>query len=146
MSGLAALGWVLDERIAVASLPVVDLELCHVRLQDDARWPWLVLVPRRPGLTELADLPAPERARLMEEVVRAGDAVRAIGAAVGAPVDKLNTGALGNVVPQLHVHVVGRRRSGDPAGTGPVWGCGSARPWSASLRDEALLTARAALS
>ncbi len=142
---MPGVSWTLDERLAAASLPLLDLDLCHVRLQDDARWPWLVLVPRRPGLTELADLPASGRAALMEEVVRAGAAVRAAGAAAGLAVDKLNVGALGNVTPQLHVHVVGRRRDGDPAGTGPVWGCGPAQAWSRGAGDVALAAARAAL-
>ncbi len=108
-----------------SSLPVGDLPLCCVRLQADARWPWLVLVPRWEGLVELEDLPAAERAALVEEVVRAGEAVRAIGLVLGAPVEKLNVGALGNVVSQLHVHVIGRRRD-DPAGPAPVWGVGAA--------------------
>ena len=137
--------WALDERIAGTSLEVCDLELCHVRLQDDARWPWLVLIPRLPGLSELEDLPAADRARLTEEIVRAGAAVRAAGGAAGVAVDKLNVGALGNIVPQLHVHVVGRRREGDPAGAGPVWGVGLAQAWPEREREKALAAARAAL-
>ena len=116
-----------------------------MRLQDDARWPWLVLVPRRERLTELEDLPAQDRARLIEELVRAGAAARGAGAAVGLAVDKLNVGALGNVVPQLHLHVVGRRSDGDPAGAGPVWGCGLATPWTPGLGRAAAEAARAAL-
>ena len=136
----------LDERLAAGSVAVAELQLCHVRLSDDARWPWLVLVPRRPALVELEDLAPAERARLMEEVVRAGAAVRAAGAAAGIPVDKLNVGALGNVVAQLHVHVVGRRREGDPAGVGPIWGVGTAVPYEADRRAEVLAAARAALA
>ncbi len=138
--------WALDERIAGSSHPVAELELCHVRLQDDARWPWLVLVPRRAGLTELEDLDAAGRVMLLEEVVRAGAAVRAVGAALGLAVDKLNVGALGNVVPQLHVHVVGRRRSGDPADGGPVWGFGLAQALDERGRDRAVEAARAAFA
>lgn len=137
--------WALDERIAAASLPVCDLPLCQVRLQDDARWPWLVLVPRQPGLVELEDLAPADRARLTEEVVAAGAAVRAVGAAAGLPVDKLNLGALGMIVPQLHLHLVGRRRTGDPAGSGPVWGCGLPAPWPADRREALREAARAAL-
>ena len=139
------MSWTLDPRLAASSHAVADLELCHVRLQDDARWPWLVLIPRADALVELADLSTAERARLMEETVRAGEAVRAVGAAVGVAVEKLNVGALGNVVPQLHVHVVGRRRDSDPGGTGPVWGCGAAVGHQPGERATALEAARAAL-
>jgi diadenosine tetraphosphate (Ap4A) HIT family hydrolase len=89
-----------------------------VRLQDDARFPWLVLIPRRTGLVELEDLEPAARATLMEEVVRAGAVVRRMAS---APVDKLNVAALGNVTAQLHVHVVGRRRD-DGLWPDPVWG------------------------
>lgn len=135
------MSWAPDPRIAASSLFVADLELCHVRLQDDARWPWLVLLPRVEGATELEHLSPEQRARLIEEVVRAGAAARAAGAALGLAVDKLNTGALGNVVAQLHVHVVGRRRAGDPAGNGPVWGVGEAAPYA---RDRAEIALNAA--
>jgi diadenosine tetraphosphate (Ap4A) HIT family hydrolase len=121
------------------SEPLVSLGLCEVRLQADARWPWLVLIPRRPGAREIEDLPAAERALLIEEAVAAGAAVRAMGAALGRPVEKLNLGALGNVTPQLHVHVVGRRAD-DPAWPGPVWGVGVAEPYAPA----ALETVRAA--
>ncbi len=139
------MSWRPDPRIAATSDPAAELELCHVRLQDDARWPWLVLLPRVEGATELEDLAPANRARLMDEVVRAGAAVRAAGEALGLPVDKLNVGALGNVVPQLHVHVVGRRRSGDPAGSGPVWGAGVAETYSAERRAPVLEAVRRVL-
>lgn len=100
---------------------VADLPLCEVRLEDDARYPWLVLIPRHPGLREIEELDTAHRIQLMEEIVLAGSAVRAVGAALGLAVDKLNVGALGNVTAQLHVHVVGRRKD-DPAWPGPVWG------------------------
>lgn len=128
------MNWTLDPRIAATSLEVADLDLCQVRLQDDARWPWLVLVPRVTGAVELEELAAGDRARLMEETVRAGAAVRALGRASGTVVDKLNIGALGNIVRQLHVHVVGRRSRDDPAGAGPVWGFGAAEPYAPELR------------
>src|ERR1700754_2194442 len=103
-----------------------ELPLCHVRLQDDARYPWLVLIPRIAGAIELEDLSGNDRAALMEEVVLAGAAVRAVGQALGRPVAKLNVGQLGNVTPQLHIHVVGRRPD-DDAWPGPVWGHGTAQ-------------------
>jgi diadenosine tetraphosphate (Ap4A) HIT family hydrolase len=131
----------LDPRLAASSIPLGRLGLCEVRLQDDRRWPWLVLVPIRPGLVELDDLPPRDRVTLVEEAVSAGAAVRSIGEALGAPVEKLNTGALGNVVPQLHVHLVGRR-PGDPAWPGPVWGHGQPLPYA----PETLERARAAVA
>lgn len=121
-----------------------DLALCHVRLQTDARFPWLVLIPRIAGARELEDLSPGDRAVLMEETVLAGAAVRAVGEALGWPVEKLNVGALGNVTPQLHVHVVGRRPD-DPAWPGPVWGNGVARPYEAEALAAALAAARRAL-
>jgi diadenosine tetraphosphate (Ap4A) HIT family hydrolase len=110
------------------SAPLVSLRLSEARLQTDARWPWLVLVPRRAGALELEHLSAADRASLMEEAILAGAAVRAIGGALGRPVEKLNLGALGNVTPQLHLHVVGRRAD-DPAWPGPVWGFGEPRAY-----------------
>jgi len=114
-----------DPAFEAGSIALGELPLCHVRLQADARWPWLILIPRAARLREIEDLAAPDRARLIEGCVLAGQAVRAVGAALGLAVDKLNLGALGNVTPQLHVHLVGRR-AGDPAWPGPVWGVGGA--------------------
>ncbi len=107
------------------SEPVADLNLCAARLQLDARWPWIILIPRKIGAREIEHLSPPNRQQLMEEVVLAGAAVRAMGAALGRPVEKLNVGQLGNITPQLHVHVVGRRPD-DAAWPGPVWGFGAA--------------------
>ncbi len=135
----------LDPRLLAGSRQVVDLTLCSVRLQDDARWPWLVLIPRREGLREVEDLALSDRALLIEEAVRAGGAVRRVGAATGFAVAKLNLGALGNIVAQLHLHVVGRA-PGDPAGPGPVWGLGEARPYAPDALARALAAAREALS
>lgn len=137
-------GFVVDPAFESGSIAVGELPLCHVRLQNDSRWPWLLLIPRLPGLREIEDLPRGERTRLVEEVVRVGVAVRTLGAASGFSVEKLNVGALGNITPQLHVHVVGRRY-GDAAWPGPVWGVGVAEPYSAAGLDSALLTTRVAL-
>lgn len=107
------------------SEPLTSLGLCEVRLQTDARWPWIVLIPRRPGALEIEHLSPRDRAFLIEETVAAGGAARAVGSALGRPVEKLNVGALGNITPQLHVHVVGRRAD-DPAWPAPMWGHGEA--------------------
>ena len=117
-----------DAAFEAGSVFAVDWPLCQVRLQDDARFPWLILLPRVDGAVELDDLTPPQRAALMEEVVRAGAVVRALGLAAGRPIDKLNTAALGNVTRQLHVHVVGRRRD-DGLWPDPIWGRPGAAPY-----------------
>ncbi len=119
--------------------PLVSLKLCEALLQADVRFPWIVLVPRRMGARELEHITNGDRVQLMEEIIAAGAAVRAIGAATGRPVDKLNVGSLGNITPQLHVHVVGRRPD-DEAWPGPVWGHGKAKRYD----DKALAAAHAA--
>jgi len=121
-----------------------ELALCHARLQADARYAWIVLIPRIADAREFEDLPANDRAALMEEVVSAGAAVRAVGAALGRPVEKLNVGQLGNLTPQLHIHVVGRRAD-DAAWPGPVWGIGTAEPYGAEALETALAAAKLAL-
>lgn len=123
----------VDPAFEAGSVAAADWPLCQVRLQDDARFPWLILIPRVEGAVELDDLGAPDRAALMEEVVRAGELVRALGGAAGRPLDKLNVAALGNVTAQLHVHVIGRRRD-DGVWPEPVWGRGSARPYDEAER------------
>ena len=134
----------IDPAFLATSEPLGELGLCHVRLQDDSRYPWIVLIPRGEGLSEIEDLTAEARATLMAEIVLAGQAVRTLGRALGVPVEKLNVAALGNVTPQLHVHVVGRRRD-DPAWPGPVWGFGAAEPYPAEVLAYAVETARRAL-
>lgn len=121
-----------DPAFEAGSVAAAELPLCHVRLQDDARFPWLILIPRVEGAVELADLSAEQRATLMEETVRAGDLVRRLG-----PVEKLNVGAIGNVTSQLHVHVVGRRRD-DGLWPDPVWGRGPAIPYDPAERARLL--------
>ena len=113
----------LDGRLAADTLPVARLPLCETRLMNDARFAWLILVPRRAGLSELFDLRATERVQLFEELERAAAALRAV-----APCDKLNIGALGNSVRQLHVHLIART-AGDVAWPGPVWGHGTRQPY-----------------
>ncbi|HEY3887412.1 MAG TPA: HIT family protein [Caulobacteraceae bacterium] len=126
------------------STPLAALGLSEARLQADARWPWIVLIPRVAGAREIADLSVADRARLIEEITLAGRAVRAIGEALGRPVEKLNVGLLGNITPQLHAHVVGRRAD-DAAWPGPVWGVGEAVPYAADALETALRAARKAI-
>lgn len=134
----------LDPAFAATSVALGSLGLCEARLQNDARYPWIVLIPRAPSAREIEDLHPLNRARLLDEIVLAGDAVRAVGQALGVAVEKLNVGALGNVTPQLHVHVVGRRAD-DPAWPGPVWGNGEAVPLSAEQASAAVAAAKKVL-
>ncbi|MCW5690308.1 MAG: HIT domain-containing protein [Pseudolabrys sp.] len=124
----------LHPQLAADTVPVGDLALCRVLLSNDANYPWLILVPRRPDIVELLDLTAADRATLSAEI---DASARALKAAV--PCDKLNVAALGNMVPQLHVHVIARRRS-DAAWPKPVWGAAPATAYEPAARD-ALVTA-----
>jgi diadenosine tetraphosphate (Ap4A) HIT family hydrolase len=106
----------LHPRLAAGSAFVADLRLCRALIKDDCRWPWLILVPRRSDVTELHHLSGPDAGLLIEEIQLASRALAALD-----NVAKVNVGALGNEVAQLHIHVVGRR-PGDPAWPQPVWG------------------------
>jgi diadenosine tetraphosphate (Ap4A) HIT family hydrolase len=117
------------------SEPLVSLKLSEARLQADSRFPWIVLIPRRAGARELEHITNGDRAQLMEEIIAAGSAVRAIGAAIGRPVERVNVGQIGLKTPQLHIHVVGRRHD-DDCWPEPVWGRGEARAY-----DDKTLTA-----
>lgn len=117
--------FVLDPRLEAETIPVGGLALSSVLLMDDSRFPWLILVPRRAGASELTDLPEAEAVDLMREVRMAAGVMLAM-----SQPDKVNVAALGTVVAQLHVHVVGRYRS-DPAWPGPVWGYGARIPYPA---------------
>jgi diadenosine tetraphosphate (Ap4A) HIT family hydrolase len=108
--------WALDPSLARDTVPVGDLPLSRVLLINDANYPWLLLVPRRSGASEITDLEYVEQAQLMTEIAAAGRVLKELTGC-----DKINTAALGNVVPQLHVHVIARKR-GDAAWPKPVWG------------------------
>jgi diadenosine tetraphosphate (Ap4A) HIT family hydrolase len=114
----------LHPQLAADTVLVSDWALSRVLLMNDARFPWLILVPRRAGLSELFDLKHAERMVLAEELNRAS-----IGLKTLTKAKKINVGALGNMVPQLHIHVVARSES-DAAWPGPVWGSGKAIPYA----------------
>ncbi len=130
----------LDPAFLETSESLCDLQLCAARLNLDARWPWVVLIPRKSGVRELEHLSPADRRQLIEETVLAGAAVRAVAAAMGRPIDKLNVGQLGNVTPQLHVHVVGRRPD-DAAWPGPVWGVPGPAAYRPAVLEEAVRAA-----
>ena len=108
--------WSLHPKLKEDTIDIGDLPLCKVLVIKDANYPWLMLVPRRPEKVEIIDLDEVEQAQLMAEVSRVARAVKDI-----TKCDKLNIAALGNMVPQLHVHVIARRTS-DAAWPRPVWG------------------------
>lgn len=119
----------LNERLRADTRPVIDLGLCRVLLMNNRLWPWLILVPMREGAVEIHRLEEVDQATLMREIAQASRVVERLFAP-----DKMNVGALGNMVPQLHVHVIGRTR-GDPAWPGPVWGSGHAESYEAAEAD-----------
>ena len=109
-----------DPRLAADSAFIADGPLSQVRLMDDARFPWLLLVPRVAGASEWIDLDGGQQRLLLAEINQLSQLLR-----TEAGVEKINIGALGNIVRQFHVHLIGRHE-GDPAWPGPVWGQGAA--------------------
>jgi diadenosine tetraphosphate (Ap4A) HIT family hydrolase len=119
----------LDRRLAADTIMLGDTSLSRVLLMNDARFPWLVLVPRRADAVEIVDLAPSERTALMAEIVFVSTAL-----SNRADVEKINVGALGNIVRQLHVHIVGRSVR-DSAWPGPVWGFGARQLYDASALE-----------
>lgn len=130
----------LDPRLEADTLPVVDLGLSTLRLARDANYPWLILVPRRIDVVEILDLDDADRAHLYGEIDRVAAVLKAETAA-----HKLNIAALGNVVSQLHVHVIARF-VGDPAWPAPVWGKVPAVDRSAAASDALIARLQARLA
>lgn len=114
----------IDERLNRDGLLVATLGLCQLRVMNDRRWPWLVLIPQRDNISEVFELTPLDQAMLTFET---NTVAAALKKATGAT--KINIGALGNMVRQLHVHVIARSE-GDANWPGPVWGFGTAEPWS----------------
>jgi len=130
----------LDPRLIADTHTVGDFALSRVLLMNDARFPWLILVPRQSGARELGDLTAADRHRLLDELAHASEALQKLHAP-----HKLNIAALGNVVEQLHVHVIARQTN-DAAWPRPVWGVGSALAYADDAREEYVAALRAALN
>jgi diadenosine tetraphosphate (Ap4A) HIT family hydrolase len=116
--------FVLDPRLEADTRFVADWPLCRVLLMDDARYPWLILVPRKAGMSEWFDLSAEDQLRAAREALSAARQLKVMAAA-----RKMNVAALGNMVAQLHIHIVARVE-GDPAWPGPVWGAGTRQPYT----------------
>jgi len=131
--------WSLHPKLAEDTVPVGDVALARVLLANDANYPWLILVPRKPGLVEVFDLEEHEQMQFLSEVAAVAKALKAI-----TECEKLNVAALGNQVPQLHVHVIGRRHS-DAAWPKPVWGAVPPIAYEPKVRDGFVAALRRAL-
>ena len=135
--------FVLHERLAADTFALASWQLCEVLLTNDANFTWLILVPRRDGLKDFHDLAQADWPLAMAEIERASKALKALTNA-----DKLNVAALGNMVPQLHIHIIARH-AGDAAWPGPIWGKLDAKPYGDAEREDLtkrLLTAFEAAS
>jgi diadenosine tetraphosphate (Ap4A) HIT family hydrolase len=131
--------WVLHPQLDADTVLVGELALSRLLLAKDANYPWLILVPRCSDVSEIIDLDELAQAELTREVALVCRALKAV-----ATCDKLNVAALGNVVPQLHVHIIARRR-GDPAWPNPVWGVVPAREYEPAGRERLIAALRGAL-
>jgi len=129
----------VDARLVADTHSVGDLEFSRVLLMNDARFPWLILVPRRAGLRELIELPREDQHLLLDDINRCAHVLHAL-----EKPDKINIAALGNVIAQLHVHVIARFAN-DAAWPRPVWGCGERAPYSADTLRIRLTALRSAL-
>ena len=128
--------WSLHPQLAADTVPVCDLALSRLLAMNDANFPWLILVPRRAGASEIIDLGG-ERALLMDEIALVSRALKD-----ETRCDKLNVAAIGNVVPQLHIHVVARRKD-DTAWPKPVWGAVPRRDYDADALKRFIAAIRA---
>jgi diadenosine tetraphosphate (Ap4A) HIT family hydrolase len=129
----------LDPQLNADTVPAFSLKLSDVLLINDARFPWLILVPRRPNLVEIVDLGAPDRAQLMEEIALTSNVLKA-----ATRCDKLNIGAVGIAVRQLHIHVIARTLA-DANWPRPVWGVGEPVAYHLEERHRLLARIKAAV-
>jgi diadenosine tetraphosphate (Ap4A) HIT family hydrolase len=125
---MSEIGWSLHPQLCADTAFVCDLPLSRLVAMNDANFPWLILVPRRAGLSELFDLGA-DQAALADEIALVSRALKE-----QTRCDKLNVAAIGNVVPQLHIHIVART-SGDALWPKPVWGAAPPRAYDAAALE-----------
>jgi diadenosine tetraphosphate (Ap4A) HIT family hydrolase len=128
----------LDSRLEADTHPVLTVGLCTLRLKDDSRWPWLILVPQRAEIREIHDLTPLDQAMLSFETTLVSEMLARLTVC-----RKINTGALGNIVEQLHVHVIARN-AGDANWPGPVWGHGTAIPYAPAAASALISRIRSA--
>jgi diadenosine tetraphosphate (Ap4A) HIT family hydrolase len=129
----------LHPQLSADTVELARWPMSLVLLMDDARFPWLILVPQRPGLRDLHDVATAEHGTVMAEIARAGRLMKSVFRA-----DKINTAALGNQVPQLHIHVIARFIS-DPAWPKPIWSVGERRPMSEAKRKQRIAALKSEL-
>jgi len=129
----------LHPRLAADTRAVARLPLCRVLLMNDRRFPWLILVPARADIREIHQLAAADRAALVEEIAQVAAAMEKLHKA-----DKMNVAALGNQVPQLHVHVIARFTT-DPAWPNPIWGRGTAEAYDPAQMETTIAAVKGAL-
>jgi len=122
--GINQVMFTLHNKLQDDTVEITSLALSRVLLMNDSSFPWLILVPAREGMREIHELVIADRSVLIEEVAAASEVIQDLFSP-----DKINVGALGNLVPQLHIHIIGRFRT-DRAWPGSVWGSGTARPYS----------------
>ena len=125
---MSEIGWSLHPQLHTDTMPICDLALSRLLAMNDANFPWLILVPRRAGVSEIIDL-GNEQSLLMDEISLVSQALKD-----ETRCDKLNVAAIGNMVPQLHIHVVARRKD-DAAWPKPVWGAGPRRDYAADAME-----------
>lgn len=126
----------LDIRLESDSTFVIDLKLCQVRLSHNAAFPWILLIPKPKELIEIIDLDPSDQYLLMEEISRASHVMKSLFHPI-----KLNVGSLGNVVPQLHIHVAARYEK-DPAWPNPIWNSGIRTTYDPSAKAERIAQLR----
>jgi diadenosine tetraphosphate (Ap4A) HIT family hydrolase len=134
------MGFLLHSQLASDAVAVGDLPVCRVLLMNNRHFPWLILVPRRPGMRELFDL-APDDYRMVMDEIR----FTAAQAAYMTQADKMNIATLGNQVPQLHIHIIARFEK-DAAWPNPVWGVGTAQPYQRQELTDIIATLQRTLN
>jgi diadenosine tetraphosphate (Ap4A) HIT family hydrolase len=137
---MSEVAWSLHPQLEHDTVSIGDLALSRVLAIDDANYPWLVLVPRRAGIVETIDLSAADARLLMDEIAQTSRALKAVTGC-----DKLNVATIGNVVPQLHVHVVARRKT-DPLWPKPIWGASDLRAGDANAFSQFITAIKAQLA
>jgi diadenosine tetraphosphate (Ap4A) HIT family hydrolase len=136
---MSEIGWSLHSQLHADTVPVCDLALSRLLVMNDANFPWLILVPRRAGASEIIDLGA-EQSVLMDELALVSRALKD-----ETRCDKLNVAAIGNMVPQLHIHIVARRKD-DAAWPKPVWGAVPRRAYEAGAMERFVAAIRERVS